>query len=329
MASSRNALSLSPLTAHAPTATLAPPRARGWRVKLSKAVHEFTEGIRVMPGRSETAKTYGSSLQGLVALARPDSVLAFNHDLLERFFFDVSSAGQAMNTIYRHSTAFRQFSRWGVRRGYWTKDWMDDPQFKFKMADPMPRPYNQDQIERLMALPLDGVQKVGRALLHYAGLRVTPLCRLILSDLNFSPLIVEDVQLPGSILIARGNKGGRKQLIPMAEELYEVLLAWVSEHPAKPYDPVLRHGDGRPYTRSTVERWVKEWGRQVNVPDAIPHRFRHTNATDLLRKGVGLEVIQKLLGHASITTTQRYTRISDASLVRAILARSGKGNLLQ
>ena len=73
-----------------------------------------------------------------------------------------------------------------------------------------------------------------------------------------------------------------------------------------------------------VTCWAREWGREAGVPSCHPHRFRHTYTTDLLRKGVPLEVIQKLLGHVSILTTQRYTKLADASLIRALPTRSGK-----
>jgi integrase len=288
-------------------------------VKLSKAVHEFTEGIRAIPGRSETAKTYGSSLQALVNLARPDSVLAFDHSLVERFFQSVSS--QAQNTVYKHGTALRQFGKWGKRRGYWTTDPMDDPQFSFRQEETLPKPFTEDEAARLMALPLDGVHRVARALLYYTALRVTPVVNLRISDLNFSPLRFEAVSLPGSI-VATKNKGGKSLLIPMVPELHAVLSEWVAGYQGKSYDPVLHRPDGRPFNRSAVERWAAEWGRLAGVPRCHPHRFRHYLATDLLRRGVRLEVIQKLLGHVSIATTQRYTKLGDAETMKALLARN-------
>ena len=61
------------------------------------------------------------------------------------------------------------------------------------------------------------------------------------------------------------------------------------------------------------------WGRQAGVPDCVPHRFRHTFATSLLRQGVDIGVIQRLLKHADIKSTMLYTNVSDPLLSAAIL----------
>lgn len=128
--------------------------------------------------------------------------------------------------------------------------------------------------------------------------------------------------LPGSILASQ-NKGNKELLVPMAPELALVLKDWLATHPGRSHGPLLHHGpEFLPYSRGALESWARDWGKAANVLRAHPHRFRHTFATDLLRKGVGLEVIQKLLGHSSISTTQVYTKIADASLIKAVLMRS-------
>ena len=249
--------------------------------------------------------------------------MKFDVDLVRTFF--QTRADQAQNTLFKHATALRGFARWGIRRGYWLRDPMLEPEFKFKMGDTLPKPFHPEELDRLMAIPLAGVEQVGRALLFHTALRIGAICGLRVSDLNFAPLVVEDAQLPGSITLLRGNKGGKKQLIPMSEELHEILLAWVSERPdLKPYDPVLHHGpDRRPYGRSTVEAWVRAWGKEAKVVGATPHRFRHSAATDMLRRGVALEIVQRVLGHVAIATTQRYNanfgRLGDPRLVRRTL----------
>jgi site-specific recombinase XerD len=61
------------------------------------------------------------------------------------------------------------------------------------------------------------------------------------------------------------------------------------------------------------------WGKQAEVPNCLPHRFRHTFATDLLRQGTGIRVIQTLLNHADLGTTAIYTKVVDAQTVAAVL----------
>lgn len=286
-------------------------------MKLSKAVYEFVEGIRSKPGSSSTAAIYGSSLHALVVLAHPDSVLSFTHELVERFFLNQRAKGAAQNTVYKHATALRQFSKWGKRRGLWPDDVMDDPQFTFKMADSLPKPFTEEEMDRIMAVPLDGVQRVTRAILRYTALRVTPVCTLRIGDVNLNPIAVDGVTLPGSIRATK-NKGSKILVIPITEELHPILAEWIRANPGKGYDPLIRRSNGQQFTRSAVERWARAWGEEAGVSACHPHRFRHTLATELLRRGVRLEVLQRLLGHVSITTTQAYTRLSDAEVIRAL-----------
>ena len=81
----------------------------------------------------------------------------------------------------------------------------------------------------------------------------------------------------------------------------------------------MRYSNGRPYQVGSVERMCRLWGEAAEVANCTPHRWRHTFATTLLRQGTPLEVIQKVLGHASITTTQVYAQVADEAEFRAML----------
>jgi integrase len=76
---------------------------------------------------------------------------------------------------------------------------------------------------------------------------------------------------------------------------------------------------GRPYTRRMMERLTHQWGERVQVPTCLPHRFRHTFATDQLRQGTDIRVIQTLLNHADLGTTAVYTKVVDAQTGEAVL----------
>lgn len=315
-----------PLTASAPAPTLGPQerRARGWRVKLSRAIQEFVQETR-MNKSPETARAYDGDLKGLVPFARQDSVLAFDEDLLMSAFMAMSSRNLGMNSLYRKASCYRQFADWALTKKYILHDPTRDKRFRFKMRRGIPRPLEPAETDRIMALPLVGAEPVIRALFYYTGLRNSPVCNLRIDSISFAPISIATKDgvytVPGSIRSV--NKGQHELVTPMAPELAPILADWIARNPGQPYDRLLRyHTNGRPFRNYTMDRICNRWGKDAQVTNLTPHRFRHTYATDLLRKGVPLEVVQKLLGHASITTTQIYTKISDASMVAAILARS-------
>ena len=207
-----------------------------------------------------------------------------------------------------------------MRKGLWTRNPVDDPKFKFKRPDALPKPFDQNESGRLMGLVLSDRETLIRALLYYTGLRVSPICNLAVGDISFAPLVVGGSSLPGSIRTL--SKGGKRQLVPMAPELAPLLSAWMQANGGQGHDPLFPSRTGGFLRRSTVERMTRAWGKKAQIAHCIPHRFRHTYATDLRRQGVALDVIQRLLGHSSISTTQVYARVADEELVAAVLGRN-------
>jgi integrase/recombinase XerD len=86
----------------------------------------------------------------------------------------------------------------------------------------------------------------------------------------------------------------------------------------KGQSPLLARPNGRPLHRRTVERLTSVWGQRVDVPQCLPHRFRHTFATALLEAGVDIRLIKDALGHRDIGSTMVYTRVSDEALHRSV-----------
>lgn len=288
-------------------------------MKLSTAVEAYISEVRTTRART-TAEAYRADLSTLWLLAKPDSVGRFNDKLCLQYLEIAKAGGAAQASLCRRATVLRGFSRWGVRKGLWSRDYaLDLP--SLKKPDGLPRPFADDEIARLMALPLTGAQNVFRALLYHTGARVTPISQIKLGDVSFAPLRFQtqqgDITIPGAIQTL--NKGGKRMLVMMTPELAGILSDWVSQHPGKPYDPLLVSPQGGCFARSTLERWANEWGEAAGVVGCTPHRFRHSYATAKLREGVDLPLIQRLMGHASIATTVRYTQVADSALARAVL----------
>ena len=155
---------------------------------------------------------------------------------------------------------------------------------------------------------------------------MSPICALKVRDLSFDELRYPNgVTFP--VTIRTVGKGSKLLVTPMHPALKELLLAfalestdmkmqsWLLRQPHKKQSKSVGH----PYTRRMMERLTHAWGERAQVPACLPHRFRHTCATDLLCQGTDIRVIQTLLNHADLGTTAIYTKVVGAQTGEAVL----------
>jgi len=158
-------------------------------------------------------------------------------------------------------------------------------------------------------------------LLYATGLRVSEV----------SALDLEDVDLSSRMLRAQG-KGRKERIVPFGEEAEEALRAWlpvrsslrepVSRQGNDPAEPLFVNARGGRLTTRSMARVLKRRLKAAGLPAEIsPHALRHTFATHLLQAGADLRAIQELLGHASLSTTQKYTHL-DAARLRDVYRRA-------
>jgi integrase/recombinase XerD len=146
------------------------------------------------------------------------------------------------------------------------------------------------------------------SLLLYSGLRVGELVRLNLESIDFHE---------GTVRV-RSGKGDKDRLVVVSPTCLDHVKAWLSHRPPTPSDFLFPAKNGnRPITERTVQRLIKNAALQAGLTKKVsPHVLRHTLATTLLRRGGDIRFIQRILGHASIATTQVYTHLDDAELKR-------------
>jgi integrase/recombinase XerD len=182
-----------------------------------------------------------------------------------------------------------------------------------KLWKPLPKVLSEEEVEALLAAP-DVATPLGlrdRAMfemLYAAGLRVSELVGLELSQLR----------LDAGFLIAFG-KGSKERVVPVGEQAEDWTRRYLSE-----VRPSLAHGrhqevflnrHGEPMSRSGFWRIIKAHGLKAGIRSPLsPHVLRHSFATHLLEHGADLRVVQSLLGHTDISTTQIYTHIHQARL---------------
>ena len=140
-----------------------------------------------------------------------------------------------------------------------------------------------------------------------------------MADVSFAGVTVDGVTWPGAILTI--GKGPKPHVSPMHPDLHTVLYDFVlSLGDLERRDYIFGRYPTKPLKRATLERMTARWGEAAGVPACLPHRFRHTFATDLLRAGKDIRFIQALLGHESVATTMVYTKVVDSQLADAVRA---------
>ena len=181
---------------------------------------------------------------------------------------------------------------------------------------------------RLLDVP-DVSQPLGRRdraileLFYASGLRLSELVGLDLEDVNLSSRVVRVL-----------GKGGKERIVPFNRTTQASLRAWLNDRDTsakpdtqrsrsvlrkgRPVEPLfLNYQGGRLSTRS-VDRLVRKYVAACSTRFGIsPHALRHSFATHLLERGADLRAIQELLGHARLSTTQRYTHVNAAQLIEA------------
>ncbi len=216
----------------------------------------------------------------------------------------------APKSIARNLAALSSFFRFEISEGRASENLVkliDAP----KLWERLPTVLSPAAVDRLLAVPVAGTLKGdrGRAVLetlYASGCRVSEVAGLRLSDL--------DLESGWLRCIGKGNK---QRLVPVGgkgrEALTKYLTGWRPQLAARSKestDRVFLSNRGRPVSRNAIWKLVKVSAVQAGLTHQVsPHTLRHSFATHLLAGGADLRVVQELLGHASIATTQLYTRV--------------------
>lgn len=181
----------------------------------------------------------------------------------------------------------------------------------------LPRVLRPDEVATLLdripaATPLDLRDRALFEIAYASGLRAQELVDLDVGDVEFD---AEQVRVEG--------KGSKTRLVPAGEAALAAIAAYIERGrgalAVDPGEPALfLSKSGRRLSTSDVRRRVRVWARRAELSGGVhPHALRHSFATHLLEGGADLRAIQELLGHASISTTQIYTRVESARLKQA------------
>ncbi len=177
------------------------------------------------------------------------------------------------------------------------------------MPKKLPRLLKADEPERLLRATTRQRDRLLLLTMLYTGLRVAEMCDLDARDLDFE----------GKTLWVRCGKGGKDRLVPLVKHLVGPLRGWLAGRTSGPVFPS-REGGG-PLTTRAVQYLFKRLAAKAKLPhpeNCHPHAFRHCFATRLLARGANLRVVQELLGHSNLATTELYTHVENEQLRSAV-----------
>ena len=275
-------------------------------------VERFLDAIWMERGLSKnTLAAYRADLMALARwLSRQDVSLvdATRSHLLDFIAWRVESGARPRSTA-RQLSSFRRFFRYLVREGKRG----DDPTAKIQMPKigrTLPKSLSEEEVEALLKAPatedpLGFRDRTMLEVLYATGLRVTELINLRYSQVSLNQGVV---RIKG--------KGNRERLIPLGEQSID----WLKRFTDGPRGEILleRQTDylfptrrGERMTRQAFWHIIKRYARMAGVEkDLSPHTLRHAFATHLLNHGADLRVVQMLLGHSDLSTTQIYTHVA-------------------
>jgi integrase/recombinase XerD len=285
--------------------------------KLDTIVADFRHYLIVEKGLSEnTVENYTRDIRRYTAFLKTQHATNFAQDrfMVLNFLATLKTAGLAANSVIRIVSSLRKFYRFLWENQLVKIDPMqqiDSP----KREQHLPQVLSQSEVSRLLATP-DTSTPLGlrdRTILEvmYAtGLRVSELTHLKLDELHLSLGLIQTI-----------GKGDKERLIPIGD----VAIKWIKRYLADVRPTFIRPGQhpnelflnhyGRPFTRQGIWKNLKQVVRDAGIDkDVTPHTLRHSFATHLLENGADLRVVQELLGHSDISTTQIYTHVSQKHL---------------
>lgn len=228
------------------------------------------------------------------------------------FLYELKDTGKSTSTISRHISSIRSFHQFLVREQLVTHDasvHIEKPRKDRTLPDVL----SQDEMNRLLDIPetkpLDLRTKAMLELLYATGLRVTEMIELKTSDVH---LMMGFVQCFG--------KGSKERIVPLGDTAKQAIEKYLDNGrpelvKAQPTKTLFVNQHGRPLTRQGFWKILRKKSLEAGITKNItPHTLRHSFATHLLENGADLRIVQEMLGHEDISTTQIYTHVTKSRL---------------
>ena len=279
-------------------------------------IHAFLSYLRVEKGVSmNTHDAYRRDIEKFQEFTTKKRLRLedASRDTIVEFLRSLYDRKLDSRSVARHLVTLRQFFRFALIEGFVKEDpteTVESPRFRMGL----PMFLSIEEVDRLLAVPDAGTiiglrDKAMIEVMYSAGLRVSELCGLRLSDIHFD-----------SGYLRCMGKGSKERLVPIGRKALDIVRRYLRESRPKlekEHSPELlflsRHGGG--CSRHGFWKTVSDCGRKAGLRKKLkPHMLRHSFATHLLDRGADLRAVQMMLGHTDIATTQIYTHVVEERL---------------
>lgn len=281
--------------------------------QVGEAVADFLDYLHFVKGRSAaTCRAYQSDLATLIDYA--PTFRAFTLPTLRSWLADAVHQGRARTTLARRTAAARAFSTWAYNHGYLPSDvaarlktpkthrTLPSVLSQERAADVVTSPQKPQEHQEHTAGPEAVRDHAILEMLYATGMRVSELTGLDLLDIDLNQ---------GRARVT--GKGNKQRVVPFGAPAQTALTAWIDH--ARPElagdtSALFVGTRGKRIDPRQVRRIVERAGKTSGASELSPHNLRHSAATHLLEGGADLRLVQEVLGHSSLQTTQIYTHVS-------------------
>jgi site-specific recombinase XerD len=264
-------------------------------------IESFVNWVRRRNPQARTWRDYGYDLKAFVAVVGDKLPVAVTFQDVDHFVMTQAAQGHQASTINRRLAAVVSFYNFLTD---------DDPKLVcpvlshrhlLRQRQRLPRPVAENEVERFFAVIADGRDKAMFLLMLRGGLRIGEVAGLKLRDLYLD-------EHPPRLLVA--GKNSRERSVYLSAQAEQALRLYLSQRPSTLSDFVFLSYQGEGMSTTAIHKRLMHYRVQAGV-SLTAHQLRHTFAQDLVSANVPVTSIQKLLGHAWLSTTQNYVAAND------------------
>ena len=281
---------------------------------MYQTIGEYLEYLELEKGLSQnTLDAYRRDLENFSDSLNVNDINEVDRLKINSYVRSLKEHKYAPTSIIRKVASIRGFFKWASAVGILEKNpasTLEQP----KVPQRLPKVVTLKEIEDMLRNNLNPIQHVIMELLYSCGLRVSELVNLKINDIDLSSKYVRCF-----------GKGSKERIIPIGETAKKVVREYLPQREllVKKYNlstkRLLILDNGRLITRQDVYTFIHAQGKLINK-NISPHTLRHSFATHLLENGADLRIVQELLGHSDVSTTQLYTHISKKRLKEVYFA---------